>query len=58
MRAWPNYSFELAANVMSQLPCDPKTQTRAARDFVNKNADFALKAGHTALHWLTKGCGL
>jgi hypothetical protein len=39
---------------MNQSPCDPKTLTRAARDFVNQDADFALKAGLAALRWLAQ----
>jgi len=49
--------LELAANLMNQSPCDPKTLTRAARDFVNKDPDFALKAGLAALRWLAQGYG-
>jgi len=49
--------LELAANLMNQSPCDPKTLTRAAHDFVNKDPDFALKAGLAALRWLAQGYG-
>ena len=49
--------WELAIELAKQSPCDPKTLTRAARDFVDTNPVFALEAGLAALHWLSKGYG-
>ena len=42
---------------MDQSPCDPKTLTRAARDFENKHPEFALRAGLAAIRWLAAGYG-
>ena len=41
--------LEMAAELANQSPCDPKTLTRAARDFVEKDPGFALTAGLAAL---------
>jgi hypothetical protein len=49
--------WELAIELANQSPCDPKTLTRAARDFIDKNPVFALEAGLAALRWLAKGYG-
>jgi hypothetical protein len=49
--------FELAIELANQSPCDPKTLTRATRDFTDKNPVFALEAGLAALRWLAKGHG-
>jgi len=38
-------------------PCDPKTLTRAARDFAARNPSFAVGAGMAAMHWLVHGYG-
>ena len=38
-------------------PCDPRTLTRASRDFVSTAPDFALDVGLLALHWLVQGAG-
>ncbi len=38
-------------------PCDPKTLTRAARDFIETNPVFALQSGLAALYWLGQGYG-
>lgn len=38
-------------------PTEPKTLTRAARDFTDKNPEFALGAGLLALCWLASGHG-
>jgi tetratricopeptide (TPR) repeat protein len=48
---------EEALELASQTPCDPKTLTRAARDFAAKEPAFALGAGFLALEWLLKGYG-
>ena len=47
----------MAGELANQSPCDPKTLTRAARDFVEKNPGFALTAGLAALRWLSAGYG-
>lgn len=49
------YQEALALATLS--PCDPKTLTRAAAEFLTENPDFALGAGLLALHWLAKGYG-
>ncbi len=49
--------LELAARLANQSPCDPKTLTRAARDFVETNPHFALQAGLAAIRWLAEGYG-
>jgi hypothetical protein len=49
--------WELAIELANQSPCDPKTLTRAARDFIDKHPAFALEAGLAALRWLAKGYG-
>ena len=49
--------LELAAQLVDQSPCDPKTLTRAARDFENKHPEFALRAGLAAMRWLAAGYG-
>jgi hypothetical protein len=49
--------LQVAAELADQSPCDPRTLTRAARDFVTKNPEFALKAGLAAIRWLAAGYG-
>ncbi|MFC1661240.1 hypothetical protein ACFL3S_07270 [Gemmatimonadota bacterium] len=49
--------FDLAAQLASQSPCDPRTLTRAARDFSQENPAFAIEAGIAALGWLVEGYG-
>jgi hypothetical protein len=50
--------WELAIELATASPCDPKTLTRAARDFTESNSVFALEAGLAALlHWLGQGYG-
>jgi hypothetical protein len=46
-----------ALALASRAPCDPKTLTRAARDYGEKEPAFALGAGLLALHWLIQGHG-
>ena len=40
-------------------PTDPRTLTRAARDFVakHKRPEFAMAAGFCALGWMARGHG-
>jgi hypothetical protein len=49
--------YDEALALASRTPCDPKTLTRAARDFSDRQPSFALGAGLLALHWLTRGYG-
>lgn len=49
--------FEEAIELANRTPCSPQTLTRAARDFKDKNAGFAVEAGVTALRWLIEGYG-
>jgi hypothetical protein len=49
------YSDALA--LASRTPCDPRTLTRAARDFAETQPSFALGSGLLALHWLIQGHG-
>ncbi len=49
--------FDLAAELARQSPTDPRTLTRAARDFADKEPEFALAAGLAALHWMSLGYG-
>ena len=49
--------FDEAVALANQTPCDPKTLTRAARDFTEKNPAFAVGAGLAALRWLVNGYG-
>jgi hypothetical protein len=37
--------------------CDPKTLTRAARDFAETRPEFTIEAGLAALRWLVEGYG-
>lgn len=49
--------FDLAIELARQSPTDPRTLTRAARDFVDKQPGFAYACGVTALHWIALGYG-
>ena len=49
--------FELAASLARQSPTDPRTLTRAARDFGESQPDFAMSCGLSALHWMAAGYG-
>ena len=49
--------FAVAAELATRSPTDPRTLTRAARDFAVKQPDFALAAGLAALHWISLGHG-
>jgi hypothetical protein len=49
--------FALAAELALRSPTDPRTLTRAARDYAETQADFALAAGLAALHWIAQGHG-
>jgi hypothetical protein len=49
--------FREALALAERTPCDPKTLTRAARDFADDKPEFALGAGMLALYWLAQGYG-
>lgn len=49
--------YELALQLAEQSPCEPKTLTRAARDFLETEPEFALGAAMAALRWLNEGWG-
>ncbi len=49
--------YDQAVELARRTPCDPRTLTRAARDFAQKNPAFAVEAGMAALHWLVAGYG-
>jgi hypothetical protein len=42
--------FDEAIALANQAPCDPRTLTRAARDFAETHSAFAIEAGMAALH--------
>jgi len=49
--------YDLALNLASQSPCDPKTLNRAARDNLHSNTQFALGSAIASLKWLADGYG-
>jgi hypothetical protein len=49
--------YDEALALARRTPCDPKTLTRAARDFTEQQPAFAVGAGLTALYWLVQGYG-
>ena len=49
--------YDDALALASRSPCDPKTLTRAARDYAEKEPAFATGAGLLALYWLVQGYG-
>ena len=49
--------FDEAMRLANRTPCDPKTLTRAARDFADRRPAFAVEAGLAALRWLVEGYG-
>ena len=49
--------FAVAAELATRSPTDPRTLTRAARDFADKQPDFALASGLAALRWISVGHG-
>ncbi len=46
----------LAVELAYRSPTDPRTLTRAARDFRARNPAFAMESGLAALRWLGEGC--
>jgi hypothetical protein len=49
--------FALAVELIRRSPTDPRTLTRATRDYAEKQPEFALAAGLAALHWISLGHG-
>lgn len=49
--------FDEAIRLANRSRCDPKTLTRAARDFADRRPEFAIEAGLAALRWLVEGYG-
>ena len=49
--------YDEAIALAQRTPCDPRTLTRAARDFAASNPRFAMEAGLTALLWIAAGYG-
>jgi len=47
----------MALELANRSPCDPKTLTRAARDYLDLQQDFALGSAMAALRWLSEGWG-
>ena len=49
--------FDVAIELATRSPTDPRTLTRAARDYAEKQPAFALAAGLAALRWISIGHG-
>lgn len=49
--------YQEALELVSRSPTDPRTLTRAARDYSDKLPTFALEAGMAALRWIAAGHG-
>jgi len=49
--------YDLALELVNQTHCDPKTLTRAARDYLDSEPAFALGSAMAALCWLSEGWG-
>lgn len=49
--------FDLAVSLAMRGPTDPRTLTRAARDFAQRKPEFAMACGTAALHWMAAGFG-
>lgn len=49
--------FDIAIELANSSPTDPRTLTRAARDYADTQADFAMAAGLAALRWMSLGHG-
>ena len=49
--------YDIALDVARSSPTDPRTLTRAARDFVEEQPLFACNAGLLGLHWISMGHG-
>jgi hypothetical protein len=49
--------YDEAIALAKRSPCDPRTLTRAARDFADTKPTFATEIGLAALAWLADGYG-
>ncbi|SER45948.1 hypothetical protein SAMN05421690_102820 [Nitrosomonas sp. Nm51] len=49
--------FNLAIELVTSSPTDPRTLTRAVQDFRDENPVFAIESGLAALKWLSLGHG-
>ncbi|MDA8327558.1 MAG: hypothetical protein M0Z83_01140 [Betaproteobacteria bacterium] len=49
--------FSVAIDLVNDSPTDPRTLTRAARDFAEQQPEFAVAAGLAALRWIARGHG-
>ncbi len=49
--------YDLASVLANRSPCDPKTLTRAARDYLDSEPAFALGSAIATLRWLSEGWG-
>jgi hypothetical protein len=49
--------YDEAIALAQRTPCDPRTLTRAARDFAATKPRFAVEAGLAALRWIAAGYG-
>ncbi|MFN5746314.1 MAG: hypothetical protein ACK443_09555 [Methylococcaceae bacterium] len=49
--------FDVAIDLVTSSPTDPRTLSRAAREYAEKQPDFALTAGLAALRWISRGYG-
>jgi hypothetical protein len=49
--------FDEALALAGRTPCDPRTLTRAARDYLTTKPAFAIGAGLSSLLWLCQGYG-
>ena len=49
--------FDVALELATSYPTDPRTLTRAARDYAEERPEFAIAAGLAALRWLSLGYG-
>lgn len=49
--------YELAIELVAHSPADPRTLTRAAKDYAVERPQFAVAAGMAALRWISLGHG-
>ena len=49
--------FDMAIELATKSPTDPRTLSRASRNFAEKRPDFAVSAGMAALYWMARGYG-
>lgn len=49
--------FGVAIDLANSSPTDPRTLSRAARDYADRQPEFALDAALAALRWISRGHG-